>query len=95
MTGTFDDWGATVRLDKKGDVFEKLVDLGQTNKPVYYKVRACVPVHSRGNLQREPFLPLVALLLRRGYVFELPVVDAAICPFTSQRYADGRPLVCC
>ncbi|KAI9787041.1 MAG: hypothetical protein M1816_007712 [Peltula sp. TS41687] len=37
VTGTFDDWGKTVRLDKKGNVFEKLVHLPETAKNIYYK----------------------------------------------------------
>ncbi|CRG85275.1 hypothetical protein PISL3812_02380 [Talaromyces islandicus] len=30
VTGTFDDWGRTVRLEKKGDIFEKEVQLPAT-----------------------------------------------------------------
>ncbi|KAE8138090.1 hypothetical protein BDV38DRAFT_282389 [Aspergillus pseudotamarii] len=36
VTGTFDDWGKTVRLDRKGDVFEKEVPLPATEK-LHYK----------------------------------------------------------
>lgn len=38
VTGTFDDWGKTVKLDKKGDAFEKLVTLPKTDEKVFYKV---------------------------------------------------------
>ncbi|KAL1962497.1 hypothetical protein VTN77DRAFT_9618 [Rasamsonia byssochlamydoides] len=37
VTGTFDDWGKTVRLEKKGDVFEKEVELPSADEKVYYK----------------------------------------------------------
>jgi len=37
VTGTFDDWGKTVQLEKKGDVFEKTVSL-PTRDHVLYKV---------------------------------------------------------
>ncbi|KAI9881171.1 MAG: hypothetical protein M1830_007149 [Pleopsidium flavum] len=37
VTGTFDDWGKTVKLDKKGTVHEKLVDLPRADDKVYYK----------------------------------------------------------
>ncbi|KAL4896889.1 hypothetical protein BDV59DRAFT_169295 [Aspergillus ambiguus] len=37
VTGTFDDWGKTVRLDRKGDVFEKDVQLPSTNEKIQYK----------------------------------------------------------
>lgn len=38
VTGTFDDWGKTVKLDRKGDAFEKEVHLPSTHENVYYKV---------------------------------------------------------
>ncbi|KAI9883863.1 MAG: hypothetical protein M1823_004354 [Watsoniomyces obsoletus] len=37
VTGTFDDWGMTIQLDKKGDHFEKRVHLSDPNKAVHYK----------------------------------------------------------
>jgi hypothetical protein len=39
VTGTFDDWGKTVKLEKKGDVYEKEVQLLKSDEKVYYKVR--------------------------------------------------------
>lgn len=39
MTGTFDDWAKSVKLEKKGDRFEKLLDLPQTEEKTFYKVR--------------------------------------------------------
>ena len=40
VTGTFDDWGKTVKLDKKsGNLHEKLVELPQADEKIYYKVR--------------------------------------------------------
>lgn len=38
VTGTFDDWGKTVRLDRTGDVFEKEVRLPAIGDKVHYKV---------------------------------------------------------
>ncbi|RAL10909.1 carbohydrate-binding module family 48 protein [Aspergillus homomorphus CBS 101889] len=37
VTGTFDDWGKTVRLDRNGDVFEKEVELPATDEKIQYK----------------------------------------------------------
>ncbi|PWY92589.1 hypothetical protein BO70DRAFT_391984 [Aspergillus heteromorphus CBS 117.55] len=37
VTGTFDDWGKTVRLDRIGDGFEKEVSLPPTDEKVLYK----------------------------------------------------------
>jgi hypothetical protein len=37
VTGSFDDWGKTVQLDRNGDVFEKEVQLPSADK-VHYKV---------------------------------------------------------
>lgn len=39
MTGTFDDWARSVKLEKKGNIHEKLVDLPQADEKIYYKVR--------------------------------------------------------
>ena len=39
MTGTFDDWAKSVKLDKKGEGFEKLVELPATEENILYKVR--------------------------------------------------------
>lgn len=38
VTGTFDDWSKSVELDRKGDHFEKLVELPVADKKIYYKV---------------------------------------------------------
>ncbi len=39
VTGTFDDWGETIRLEKKdGNRFEKLVELPDAEQKIYYKV---------------------------------------------------------
>lgn len=40
MTGNFDDWGKSVRLDRKGDAFEKTVELPFADEKVLYKVRS-------------------------------------------------------
>ncbi|EED23914.1 conserved hypothetical protein [Talaromyces stipitatus ATCC 10500] len=37
VTGTFDDWGKTVRLEKNGDVFEKEVHLPTIDGKIQYK----------------------------------------------------------
>lgn len=42
VTGTFDDWTKSVKLEKNGDVFEKKVDLKDATKKIYYKVRGRV-----------------------------------------------------
>lgn len=38
VTGTFDDWARSVKLEKKGDHFEKLVELPLSNEKIFYKV---------------------------------------------------------
>ncbi|KAF5023849.1 hypothetical protein F66182_4107 [Fusarium sp. NRRL 66182] len=37
VTGTFDNWTKSVRLDKTGDVFSKTVDLKEPSGKIYYK----------------------------------------------------------
>ncbi|KAL4778755.1 hypothetical protein BJX76DRAFT_352355 [Aspergillus varians] len=37
VTGTFDDWGKTIKLDQKGDIFEKKVHLPVTGEKVHFK----------------------------------------------------------
>ena len=39
MTGTFDDWTKSEKLDKVGEHFEKNVQLSDASKKIYYKVR--------------------------------------------------------
>jgi hypothetical protein len=39
VTGTFDNWGKTVKLDKKDTVFEKTVNLPKADEKILYKVR--------------------------------------------------------
>ena len=39
VTGTFDDWARSVKLEKKGDHFEKLVKLPSAKEQIFYKVR--------------------------------------------------------
>jgi hypothetical protein len=39
VTGTFDDWGKTVKLDRVGDIFAKEVSLPAQQK-IQYKVGA-------------------------------------------------------
>jgi hypothetical protein len=43
VTGTFDDWGKTIRLDRKGDVFEKEVHLPVTGDKVHFKAPSSCP----------------------------------------------------
>ncbi len=44
MTGTFDNWTKSVKLEKEGDVFEKTVDLEDSSKKIYYKVGLIFPL---------------------------------------------------
>ncbi|KAF1982598.1 carbohydrate-binding module family 48 protein [Aulographum hederae CBS 113979] len=37
VTGTFDDWAKSVKLDKEGDLFSKKVELPSTGENIYYK----------------------------------------------------------
>jgi hypothetical protein len=39
VTGTFDDWGKTEKLNKVGNTFEKEVHLSDASVKVLYKVR--------------------------------------------------------
>lgn len=38
MTGTFDNWSKSEKMEKVGDGFEKSVDLPDTSEKIYYKV---------------------------------------------------------
>ncbi len=40
VTGDFDSWKQSAKLDKVGDVFEKTVALPDLSKKIYYKVGA-------------------------------------------------------
>lgn len=38
VTGTFDDWSKSQKLNKVGTHFEKVVPLSKIDKNIYYKV---------------------------------------------------------
>lgn len=40
VTGTFDDWARSVKLEKKSNRFEKVVKLPSANEKIFYKVRS-------------------------------------------------------
>lgn len=40
VTGTFDDWARSVKLEKKATSFEKRVELPTADEKIYYKVRS-------------------------------------------------------
>lgn len=42
MTGTFDDWKKTEKLEKVGNHFEKAVTLPDASSKIYYKVRSSI-----------------------------------------------------
>lgn len=44
VTGTFDDWGKTEKLDRKGDFFGKDVQLPNKDKILYKVCRNCILV---------------------------------------------------
>ena len=43
MTGTFDNWGKSEKLEKSGSAFEKTVTLPQKEDKILYKVRMALP----------------------------------------------------
>ncbi|KAI5860227.1 hypothetical protein GGS23DRAFT_240557 [Durotheca rogersii] len=58
VTGTFDDWKKTEKLEKVGDHFEKTVTLPDASAKIFYKVRC----NSLAFTSRRPLaLPGVAL----------------------------------
>jgi hypothetical protein len=55
VTGTFDNWTKSVRLEKEGDVFSKTVDLKEPEGKIYYKVRQRQRATSRNANNYSPF----------------------------------------
>ena len=45
MTGTFDNWSKSEKLNRVGDIFEKEVQLASAQDKIYYKVR-CAQTYS-------------------------------------------------
>lgn len=43
VTGTFDNWTKSVKLDKEGSVFQKTVQLENPSEKIYYKVSQQLP----------------------------------------------------
>lgn len=62
MTGTFDNWAATEKLDKVGDAFEKTVALPDSSQKILYKVRTRMPYVS-SRLSRLSGCPLLSCVV--------------------------------
>lgn len=45
MTGTFDSWSKSVRLEKKNDILQSTVHLDDSADKIYYKVRSTLCHH--------------------------------------------------
>ncbi|KAF7549018.1 hypothetical protein G7Z17_g6671 [Cylindrodendrum hubeiense] len=43
VTGTFDGWTKSVKLEKEGDVFQKSVELKDASQKIYYKIKTTGP----------------------------------------------------
>ena len=56
VTGTFDNWTKSVKLEKQGDVFSKTVDLKEPEGKIYYKVRQRLRATTR-NANKLPSFP--------------------------------------
>lgn len=74
MTGTFDSWSKSVKLDKVGDGFAKTVSLADASKKIYYKVR--LPSLCRTALAR------VVCLIPRPHSKLRAVSSAPFVPFS-------------
>lgn len=62
MTGTFDDWAKSVKLDKEGDGFAKRVELPLGQK-ISYKVRVPSPTCA---LHRQKVTMVVVAVVPKG-----------------------------
>lgn len=51
MTGTFDDWSKSVKLDHDGTTFQKTVSLPNATEKIYYKVSMSMSM--RGQVYEE------------------------------------------
>lgn len=67
VTGTFDDWSKSEKLEKVGDVFAKDVTLPSAAEKIYYKVRGgCLACQRppKGEVHHSGMLDYVLLDLR-------------------------------
>lgn len=68
VTGTFDDWSKSVKLEKKGtNIHEKLVELPRADQKIYYKVGSPYfvrigPLSSQSDRVLVSFTPTPSLL---------------------------------
>lgn len=46
VTGTFDNWAKSIKLDKKAWAHEKTVEIPDTKDEILYKVRSVAPCYS-------------------------------------------------
>lgn len=84
VTGTFDDWGKTEKLEKVGDVFEKEVTLPSADEKYYYKVRALSLDSVKGPLAIE-LTGRARYLWARYWCTVTAVTQRGSCPVSHSR----------
>jgi hypothetical protein len=57
VTGTFDNWTKSVRLEKVGDVFEKEVEFGPDTEKIFYKVGRATVLIARSDTRHFVWPP--------------------------------------
>lgn len=96
VTGTFDDWAKSIKLEDKGAHFEKVVELPLSNEKIFYKV----PYPTAPPFQYETVQPFrnARTELFRCNVFHIPTPPKTIgggcansfrCLTSSNRSAEG------
>lgn len=81
ITGTFDGWKKTEKLDRVGDHFEKRVELSDASRKIYYKVRGHISALSC----LFPGLVLFKLLSQQTDIPSARLLDKYV----------GSALLCC
>ena len=59
VTGTFDDWAKSIKLENKGAHFEKVVELPLSNEKIFYKVR--YPQPHLSNTRRSSYFAMLEM----------------------------------
>ncbi|GAW19758.1 hypothetical protein ANO14919_092480 [Xylariales sp. No.14919] len=80
VTGTFDEWKKTEKLEKIGDSFEKQVALPDTSSKIFYKVRWFISIVSASPSPEFSFSLAICLYTLNAMSIALTAIRVHIPP---------------
>ncbi|KAJ2966229.1 hypothetical protein NUW58_g10711 [Xylaria curta] len=92
VTGTFDDWKKTEKLEKVGDGFQKTVALPDISNKITYKVRRFIYGHYAAVVQVFIYLFIASASASASAMLGVACVQDAREPTSRYSHGDKAPL---